>query len=162
MTELTKQTKCGVGEHEPHFDRSLCACGAMHCYCSRCGEQLDPCDEYECCGRCDHPDQPHHPCADRLNASGDPGWMEVHAELSALHTSKAADYGTDDDALANYVLTSAAVGEPDEYTCWLRIHEKCVRALNMIRSGRANECGEAVDVAALAIGAEALRRRRTG
>lgn len=92
--------------------------------------------------------------------SGDPGWLEVHAELGGLHVGKSADYGTDEDALANYVRTSEAVGEPDEYTCWLRIHEKCVRALNMIRAGRANDNDEGCDVAALAIGAEALRRRR--
>lgn len=92
--------------------------------------------------------------------NGDPGFHEVLAELTDLHVSKAADYGTDEDALANYVRTSAAVGEPDEFTCWLRIHEKCVRALNMIRAGRADENLEGVDVAALAVGAEALRRRR--
>jgi hypothetical protein len=92
--------------------------------------------------------------------SGDPLWLEVHAELGGLHVSKARDYGSDRDQLANYVLTSEAVGEPDEFTCWLRIHEKCVRALNMIRDGRADQCEEGPDVAALAIGAEALRRRR--
>lgn len=92
--------------------------------------------------------------------SGDPGWLEVHAELGGLHVSKARDYGTADDALANYVQASEAVGEPDEFTCWLRIMEKAHRALNMIRSGRANENLEGTDVAALAIGAEALRRRR--
>jgi hypothetical protein len=90
----------------------------------------------------------------------DPGFVTVHAELLALHTEKAAGYGNADDSFANYVQTSAAVGEPDEFTCWLRIHEKCVRALNLIRQGRADDCEEAVDVAALAIGAEALRRRR--
>lgn len=26
-----------------HFDRSLCACGAMHFYCNDCGEVLDDC-----------------------------------------------------------------------------------------------------------------------
>jgi len=97
---------------------------------------------------------------DAARFDGDLGWLEVHAELGGLHVSKARDYGTDQDALANYVLTSEAVGEPDEFTCWLRIHEKCVRALNLIRAGRADENLEGVDVAALAIGAEALRRRR--
>lgn len=77
-----------------------------------------------------------------------------------LHASKADGYGTEQDALANYVQTSEVIGEPDEFTPWLRIHEKCIRALNLIRAGRADECEEALDVAALAIGAEALRRRR--
>jgi len=92
--------------------------------------------------------------------SGDPGWLEVHAELGGLHVAKAKDYGTDEDALANYVQTSGVVGEVDEFTCWVRIHEKCVRALNLIKAGRAEENLEGADVAALAIGAEALRRRR--
>lgn len=90
----------------------------------------------------------------------DPGFVEVHTELLELHIDKASGYGTDDDSFANYVQTSQAVGEPDEYTCWLRIHEKTVRALNLIRSGRADGNEEGLDVAALAIGAEALRRRR--
>lgn len=91
---------------------------------------------------------------------GDPGWLEVHGELLALHVEKSADYGSPEDAMSNYVLTSEAVGEPDEFACWLRMHEKVVRALNLIRAGRADENKEGADVAALAIGAEALRRRR--
>lgn len=78
-----------------------------------------------------------------------------------MHVEKAAGYGTDREPFANYILTSEAVGEPDEFTCWLRIHEKTVRALNLIRAGRADENLEGPDVAALACGAEALRRRRT-
>lgn len=92
--------------------------------------------------------------------SADPGFVQVHAELLDLHTEKAAGYGTEQDSFANYVETSAAVGEPDEFTCWLRIHEKTIRALNLIRSGQADANEEGLDVAALAIGAEALRRRR--
>ena len=92
--------------------------------------------------------------------TGDPGWLLVWEDLRSLHISKAADYGTTEDRLANYVLTSEAVGEPDEYTCWIRILEKAHRALVLIRGGRADENLEGMDVAALAIGAEALRRRR--
>lgn len=90
----------------------------------------------------------------------DLGWLEVHDELAVLHAVKADGYGTDQDALANYVLTSEAVGEPDEFTPALRIHEKLIRALNLIRAGRADEVQEWPDIAALAIGAEALKRRR--
>lgn len=90
----------------------------------------------------------------------DVGWLDAWEDLRVLHTAKAADYGTDQDALANYVQASEAVGEPDEFTCWLRIVEKATRALNLIRAGRANENEEGMDVAALALGAEALRRRR--
>lgn len=92
--------------------------------------------------------------------SGDSGFYAVLEELEGLHARKAADYGTKKDALANYVQASEAAGEPDEYVCWLRIIEKAHRALNLIRAGRANDNHEGPDVAALAIGAEALRRRR--
>jgi len=93
--------------------------------------------------------------------SGDPGWIQAWSELRDLHELKAADYGNADDSFANYVQASGAVGEPDEFVCWLRILEKAHRALNLIRAGRANENAEGPDVAALAIGAEALRRRRS-
>ena len=92
--------------------------------------------------------------------SGDSGWLAVWEELRDLHEAKAADYGTDTDALDNYVRASEAIGEPDEFTCWLRILEKAHRALNLIRAGRAQDNHEGPDVAALALGAEALRRRR--
>ncbi len=77
-----------------------------------------------------------------------------------MHTRKADKYGTDDDALANYVIASAVIGEADEFTPALRILEKIVRALNELKSGGADDCEEWPDIAALAIGAEALRRRR--
>jgi hypothetical protein len=86
---------------------------------------------------------------------GDPGWLAAHQQLRNLHTTKASTYGTRQDSLANYVETSEAVGEPDEFTPALRIHEKMVRALNLIRDGRADECDEWMDIAALALGAEA-------
>lgn len=90
----------------------------------------------------------------------DPGWIEVHAELAALHAEKSGTYGTDDDAMSNYTETAQTFGEPDEYPCALRIHEKLIRAVNLLRAGRADEIEEWPDIAALAIGAEALRRRR--
>lgn len=91
---------------------------------------------------------------------GDQGWHTVHRELAALHVEKASGYGTDEDALSNYVETADAVGEPPEYVCWLRVLEKAHRALNLIRAGRAADVDEGKDVAALGIAAEALRRRR--
>lgn len=96
----------------------------------------------------------------RHKKDADPGFRQVHRELLNLHIEKAAGYGTDDEPFANYIAASQTVGEPDEFTCWLRILEKATRALNLIRAGRANDNMEGVDVAALAIGAEALRRRR--
>lgn len=91
---------------------------------------------------------------------GDPGWLAAHAELRDLHVRKAATYGTDLDALANYTATAEAFGEPDEFTCAVRLSEKLTRAINMLRAGRADEIREWPDIAAIALGAEALRRRR--
>ncbi len=91
---------------------------------------------------------------------GDPGWHTIVREMSELHVEKSDGYGRPDEPLSNYIETSEAVGEPDEYACWFRIHEKTIRALNLIRAGRADENKEGVDVASLAIAAEALRRRR--
>lgn len=92
--------------------------------------------------------------------AGDPGWLQVHAELRDLHLRKSGTYGTDTDALANYTGTSEKLGECDEYTVLVRMVEKLERATNLIRAGRANEVKDWPDLAALAVGAEALRRRR--
>lgn len=92
--------------------------------------------------------------------AADQGWLEAYDDLHDLHVEKASTYGTDEDALANYVEASAVADLPAEFTPWLRIVEKAARAVNMIRQGRGDECEEAMDVAALALGAEALRRRR--
>ena len=35
---------CAGGAGDSRFDRTLCACGRMHFYCQRCGNQLEPCD----------------------------------------------------------------------------------------------------------------------
>lgn len=90
----------------------------------------------------------------------DPGWVQVHGELGELHDRKSATYGTETDALANYTGTARKLGEPDEYVPMIRIMEKLERAKNLIRAGRADEVKDWKDIAALAIGAEALRRRR--
>lgn len=90
----------------------------------------------------------------------DPGWVEVHAELAVLHARKSGTYGTNEDAMANYTGTSEKLGQPDEYTPMVRMIEKLERAKNLIQAGRADEVKDWPDLAALAIGAEALRRRR--
>ena len=92
--------------------------------------------------------------------NGDPGWLKVWENLRSLHILKASTYGTNEDALDNYVQTSQMFGEADEYTCLMRAQEKLFRAINMYRAGKADEVDEYPDLAALFIGAEALRRRR--
>ena len=53
--------------------------------------------------------------------NGDPGWLKVWEDLHTLHVTKARDYGSNEDQLANYVQTSEVVGECDEYYPWLRL-----------------------------------------
>lgn len=91
---------------------------------------------------------------------GDPGWVEVHAELLELHVQKSSTYGSPADPMANYVETSEKWGDCDEATAARRIDEKMTRARNLILAGRADEVEEWPDIAALALGCEALRRRR--
>jgi len=96
----------------------------------------------------------------QAGGKGDGGWWEAWAELYPMHVDKSGTYGNQADALANYVNTSEQLGQPDEYTPMARIIEKLERARNMVLAGRADEVKEWPDIAALAIGAEALRRRR--
>ena len=91
----------------------------------------------------------------------DDGFVQVHAELLDLHEAKASTYGTEDDPLSNYVQTSQAFGEADEFTCLVRLQEKLHRAINLYRAGRADEIDEWMDMGALAIHGEALKRRRS-
>lgn len=43
-TTLPAAASAEVCAHaDQHFDRSLCACGAMHTYCNDCGINLDEC-----------------------------------------------------------------------------------------------------------------------
>lgn len=93
---------------------------------------------------------------------GDPDWLSAWRQLHHIHVEKADGYGNDADKLDNYVKTSEAVHQPDEFTPMVRIHEKLIRCINLVDAGRANELEEEwLDIAALALGAEALRRRRT-
>jgi hypothetical protein len=93
-------------------------------------------------------------------ATGDPLWREAHGDLMALHLSKSATYGSDDDRLANLVEVAKVSGDAPERYALLRITEKVRRALNMLESGRFGEIEEFMDIAGLALCAEALRRRR--
>lgn len=91
--------------------------------------------------------------------TGDPLWLQAHAELVDLHLRKSATYGNDRDPLGNFTAISHVTGQPTERYAWERILEKAVRALNMIDAGYALDVKEAGDVAGLALCAEALRRR---
>lgn len=91
--------------------------------------------------------------------TGDPDWLDAHAELRELHMDKSRFYGSHDDRLANFTTVANVTGAPVELYVWMRIVEKAQRAINMIQSGRGHMVEEAMDVASLGLCAEALRRR---
>lgn len=47
MTTIQSDWESGeAADHDcdtGHFDRTICACGAMHSYCATCGSLQDPC-----------------------------------------------------------------------------------------------------------------------
>lgn len=90
----------------------------------------------------------------------DAGWLAVHEELRGLHVEKSSTYGHDADRLANFTGIAAITGDPAELGALLRIIEKSIRALNMIRAGDADAVREYRDLASLAIICETLLRRR--
>lgn len=47
--EAPGRSACVCDPPDQVFSRTLCACGAMHTYCGKCGEQLDDCDPDPCC-----------------------------------------------------------------------------------------------------------------
>lgn len=92
-------------------------------------------------------------------AGGDSDWLDAHAELRALHVRKSATYGTDTDRFENFSAVAEANGQPPEYYVAERMLEKLTRAFNMIRAGDSRAVKEWLDLASLALCAEALRRR---
>lgn len=95
-----------------------------------------------------------------MTDGADPGWLEVHRELTDLHVEKSSTYGHDSDRLANFTGLADITGEPEELGPLMRLTEKAIRALNMIRAGNADAVREYADMASLGIICEALRRRR--
>ncbi len=89
-----------------------------------------------------------------------PQMVSIHDELRELHLDKSSTYGTEDDALANFVETADAEDREPESVVLTRILEKSFRALHMIKSGNVEAIKEWPDIASLALCAEALRRRR--
>lgn len=90
----------------------------------------------------------------------DPGWLQAWEALRPMHEEKSSTYGTQDDALWNFVLLGIAKDKPAEEYALERIVEKGTRALNMIRAGLADQVAEYPDMSSLALCCEALRQRR--
>lgn len=97
------------------------------------------------------------PCQPTENA--DPGWLDAHHALLALHLRKSATYGQDSDRLANFTKLGEASDCPPERYAVLRIIEKALRALHQIDAGEAHLVHEYADLASLSLCAEALRKR---
>lgn len=91
--------------------------------------------------------------------AGDPGWIEVHAELRVLHLEKSSTYGVDAEKFANYIAVAETTGDPPELYIAERCIEKLTRTVNQIRAGDSRGVKEWPDLSSLAICAEALRRR---
>lgn len=90
----------------------------------------------------------------------DPDWVDAWQSLVALHHEKSSTYGKQADRLWNFTSLGQAAGQPPEYFAIARVVEKCVRALNMMDAGLADQVKEYPDIASLGLVAEALRRRR--
>jgi hypothetical protein len=91
--------------------------------------------------------------------TGDPLWIEAHAELAALHERKSATYGTDQEKFSNFIAVATVTGRPPELYIAERMIEKLTRTVNMIQAGDAQAVKEWPDLASLALCAEAIRRR---
>jgi hypothetical protein len=64
-----------------------------------------------------------------------PGCAKVIKELRELHVKKSADYGTDEDALAN-LRGSEDIGLPAWKGAWVRAKDKVFRMDSFCRNGR--------------------------
>lgn len=66
--------------------------------------------------------------------SGHPGVKDVLWEIANLHSQKSADYGTDEDPLANLRAT-ADFGVPPWVGTMLRENDKTVRVQSFLKKG---------------------------
>lgn len=94
------------------------------------------------------------------SVSGDPNWLAGWRELELLHRRKSSTYGTEDDALANFVKIGEAKAQDPEVYVLDRMMEKLIRCMHMLQAGDGGKIEEWPDLASLALCAEALRRRR--
>lgn len=94
-----------------------------------------------------------------LDAVADIDFRDAHRSLLRLHAEKSSTYGSDDDRLANFAAVAGVTGRPPEVYALERIVEKASRAIHMLSSGQGLEVREYMDIAGLALCAEALLRR---
>lgn len=94
---------------------------------------------------------------------GDPGVLQALNELRSLHNRKSADYGSEEDALANYAAAERS-GDPAWRSAWHRVVEKVARVETFCRRGKlTNEQAEEslADLALTAVITLALYRRQS-
>ena len=132
-------------------DQGPCTCGAGPDYLQPAGGVI----HYD-------PKGPRPMVAGSLAAETDPDYTQAHKDLFELHREKSRLYGTEGDKFANLV----AVAETNNRDVVLypldRIVEKIVRVQNIMASGNVEDVinmEELLDIAGLALSAEALHRR---
>lgn len=94
---------------------------------------------------------------------GDPGVLKLLNELRDLHHTKSADYGSEDDALANYTAAERS-GIDGWKSAWCRVVEKVGRIEKFVLTGKLEneQIEESLrDLALTAIATLALYRRTT-
>lgn len=99
-----------------------------------------------------------------LPAQGDPRFMAILEEMKAIHIKKAADYGSDEDPLAN-LRASVNWGSPAWVGALMRLNDKVIRLQAFAKKGvLANESARdsMVDIAAYAILATILYDEESG
>ena len=75
---------------------------------------------------------------------------------------KSSGYGTENDPLANFTLLGQLKRQPGYVYALDRLTEKAIRCHSLLAQGRHAELGEEfVDMASLALCAEAIRREPT-
>lgn len=66
---------------------------------------------------------------------GDPRYLALLDELRVLHLKKTADYGTDEDPLAN-LRAAERFGIPAWVGAVIRCNDKMIRVQSFVRNGR--------------------------
>lgn len=89
----------------------------------------------------------------------DKGYEKAYVELWNLHLEKSRRYGSDRDRLGNLTAVGTATDMHGSYYPILRVIEKCQRVLELLDAGEYEEIEEFLDIAGLALCAEAMNRR---
>ena len=91
--------------------------------------------------------------APNFSGQGDPRFFKILHEMAEVHVKKAADYGSDEDPLAN-LRASVSWGSPAWIGALMRLNDKIVRLQAFAKKGvLANESARdsMIDIAAYAI-----------